>query len=195
MRSFHTALSCLALVSMLSAAAAAGDVWVVDASGSGDFLDIQAAVDAASDDDTLLIMGGTYGGFSIASKELALASDSPQTPRVNGLVTLSGLAKGGGLSLSGLHLKAGFKVNNCKGTVLFTDCTFLEPGVTTNTSGKPSQTTRSSWRIHSFSCCRKSTTTTVPPGCTMRAISRRARSRSGTLRMPKAMLTASKLWL
>ncbi|MBJ77276.1 MAG: hypothetical protein CMJ98_09700 [Planctomycetes bacterium] len=139
MRSFHTALSCLALVSAISASPVPGDVWVVDASGAGDFLDIQAAVDAASDDDTLLIMGGTYGGFRIANKELALASDSPQTPRVNGLVTLAGLAKGGGLSLSGLHLRAGFKVNNCKGTVLFTDCTFLEPGVTTSTSGKPSQ--------------------------------------------------------
>ncbi|HJM57251.1 MAG TPA: hypothetical protein QF446_07975, partial [Planctomycetota bacterium] len=79
MRSFHTALSCLALVSAISASPVPGDVWVVDASGAGDFLDIQAAVDAASDDDTLLIMGGTYGGFRIANKELALASDSPQT--------------------------------------------------------------------------------------------------------------------
>jgi hypothetical protein len=124
---------------MPSAPAPAGDVWVVDASGSGDFLDIQAAVDAAGQDDTLLVMGGSYSGFSIANKQLAIAADSPQTPRVNGQVTLSGLSKGKGLSLSGLHLRAGFVVTACKGTVVFTDCTFLEPGLTSNTSGKPDQ--------------------------------------------------------
>ncbi len=130
-----TLLSMTALLSTPAPAAssrafaAPGDVLVVDASGAGDFLDIQDAVDASSPDDTLLIMDGAYSGFSIDNKGLALAADSVLMPRVTGLVTLSGLTKGEGLSLSGLHLKAGFIVTGCKGTVVFTDCTIVEPNL------------------------------------------------------------------
>ena len=41
---------------------ATGDVYVVDATGGGDFLDIQSAVDAASRRDTILVRPGNYGG-------------------------------------------------------------------------------------------------------------------------------------
>ena len=47
------------LVALLSSAASA-EVWIVDASGAGDFLDIKPAVEAAADWDSILIRSGSY---------------------------------------------------------------------------------------------------------------------------------------
>jgi hypothetical protein len=107
---------------------ATGDVYVVDATGGGDFLDIQSAVDAASQRDTILVRPGNYGGFDIYNKSLAIVADGPQTPRVNGPVFVRSLSLQRDVQLSGLHFRAGFQVIACEATVLFTDCTALEVG-------------------------------------------------------------------
>ncbi|MBN1948070.1 MAG: hypothetical protein JW797_20545 [Bradymonadales bacterium] len=51
-----------------------GHVWTVDSSGRGDFTDIQTAVDAASDGDTILVAPGTYDG-AVITKRLELVGD------------------------------------------------------------------------------------------------------------------------
>ena len=53
---------------------AQGQLWVVDgASGPGfDFTDIQSAVDAASDGDTIVVRDGAYPGFTIDAKSLVV---------------------------------------------------------------------------------------------------------------------------
>lgn len=123
-------LACLTLATA-SAGARAGphDVLVVDASGGGDFTDIQPAVDAADQQDTILVRGGTYGGFAIANKALSIAADDDSTPVVAGPVTIEQLPPGRDVNVSGLYLEGGFTVTDCTGSVLFVDCAFIEPGL------------------------------------------------------------------
>ena len=64
----------IALVFGIAATARAG-IHIVDTSGSGGFATVQAAVDAASDGDVILIRGGTYAGFTISGKSLVLQAD------------------------------------------------------------------------------------------------------------------------
>ena len=47
-------------------------VWVVDATGAGDFLEIQPAVDAAGTGDLVLVRAGDYGSFTIDGKSLSI---------------------------------------------------------------------------------------------------------------------------
>jgi len=55
--------------------AAPGDVYIVDGAGSGDFLRIQDAVDAAADGDAILVRAGDYEAFAIAHKGLTVVAD------------------------------------------------------------------------------------------------------------------------
>ena len=52
----------LALIPFLLASAAGADTWIVDDDGKADFNTIQAAVDAASDGDEIIVLPGTYTG-------------------------------------------------------------------------------------------------------------------------------------
>jgi len=67
---FALALACLA-------PAASADLWTVaEAGGPGvDFTDIQPAVNAAADGDTVLVQAGTYGAIVIDGKELTVQGD------------------------------------------------------------------------------------------------------------------------
>ena len=49
-----------ALISMFLTSTALADTWTVDDDGKADFDNIQAAVDAASDGDEIIVMPGTY---------------------------------------------------------------------------------------------------------------------------------------
>ena len=124
---------------------AAGQVWIVDASGGGNFSNIAAAVTAAAQGDTILVRGGNYSGFVITNKSLELAADGSQVPRVNGDATVENLGAGRHVSLSGLHFRSDVDVRDCVGTVLFSDCLFAPQGlneVSGNITG--SQTVRNS---------------------------------------------------
>ena len=48
------------IISMFLTSAALSDTWTVDDDGKADFDNIQAAIDAASDGDEIIVMPGTY---------------------------------------------------------------------------------------------------------------------------------------
>lgn len=54
------------------------DVWIVDASGNGDFLEIQDAIDVAVDGDVVIVRSGSYLGFTIDDESL----DSTSVARI-----------------------------------------------------------------------------------------------------------------
>lgn len=93
-----TAIACLSLC----LPAAARDVWVVDASGGGDFLAPQAAVNAASQRDTVLIKGGTYPGFTVSNKGIQIVAENGASVLIDGLVTVRGLPEGRDTVLAGI---------------------------------------------------------------------------------------------
>jgi hypothetical protein len=106
------------------AGTSSADVILVDAAGGGSFTQIQAAVDAAVDGDTLLVKPGSYLGFSIAGKALNIIGDVGTRPTVTKLVTVSGLAAGQTVTLARLSVAVGpgtsgtaLRVENCVGAV------------------------------------------------------------------------------
>jgi len=72
------------LVLLLAPASFAGDVIVVDASGGGDYTDLQAASFAAADGDTLLVKQGQYGPLNVISKGLTVIADIGHTVTILG---------------------------------------------------------------------------------------------------------------
>jgi hypothetical protein len=126
-------LSC-ALVALVAPRALA-NVLVVDASGGGNYTQIQPAVDAADDGDTLLIKSGTYAWFAVNNKSIAIVGDAGANVQINGAVRVRSLAPGKTLVLEnvsatgissndpqtvyGLHLK------NNQGRVRVEGCSFV----------------------------------------------------------------------
>ena len=82
-RSTATALAALLLTTFAHA-----DVWIVDATGGGDFRDLQAAVDAAGDGDTLVVRDGVYSTFFAIDKGLRVVAERGATPVVHGTVVV-----------------------------------------------------------------------------------------------------------
>ena len=80
----------LLLISMFLTSTALATTWTVDDDGAADFDNIQAAVDAASDGDEIVVMPGTYTGtgsyvVNMNGKALLLRSqEGPQTTIVSG---------------------------------------------------------------------------------------------------------------
>ncbi len=76
------------LISMFLTSTALADTWTVDDDGKADFGNIQAAVDAASDGDEIIVMPGVYTsthkGYVINTlgKEITLRSSNPADPEV-----------------------------------------------------------------------------------------------------------------
>ena len=71
-----------ALLSMFLTSTALADTWIVDDDGKADFDNIQDAVDAASDGDTIVVWYGTYRSesnqvFYLLNKYLTIQSLSP----------------------------------------------------------------------------------------------------------------------
>ena len=83
---FHTVnMYRLLLILVFLTSAALADTWTVDDDGKADFDNIQAAVDAASDGDEVVVMPGTYTGsgsyvVNMNGKGILLRSqEGPQT--------------------------------------------------------------------------------------------------------------------
>ncbi|MDP6369770.1 MAG: hypothetical protein QF615_09180, partial [Planctomycetota bacterium] len=132
---FGSWMSALGLVAYLCfspvARATNGQVFVVDSGGGGDFLQIQEAVDAASQRNTILVRPGSYAGFVVNNKSLAIVADGAQAVYIDGLAEVESLAPQRDVQLSGLYFRGGFEVRSCLATVLFTDCTARAAGENT----------------------------------------------------------------
>jgi len=83
---------------------ARADVIVVDAGGSGQHTNLQAAVDAALDGDTLLVKAGAYSGFTVDDKSLAIVAETGAAVTVSGSVVVRNLAASRTVVLGGLQV-------------------------------------------------------------------------------------------
>jgi hypothetical protein len=108
----------------LLAIAASSTVLVVRPGGH--FSQIQSAVHAASDGDTVLVKAGTYTGFSIGHKSINVVADTGQFVQVNGTISVSGLGTGQSAVLVGLFGNGaldGLTLSNNAGSVRMESCT------------------------------------------------------------------------
>jgi len=138
----------LALLLLRAAHASAG-VLVVDAAGGPgtDFTGLQAAIDAATSGDVLLVRSGTYDGITIDGKGLVIVADTGATVDVGPdlfsnsvvknlpagqTVALRGLSFDSFWPIAGGDLLVGFTLHlhDCAGAVWVEDCTVV--------SGQPS---------------------------------------------------------
>jgi hypothetical protein len=84
------------LISMFLTSAALADTWTVDDDGKADFDNIQAAVDAASDGDEIIVMPGTYTStqdghvVNMLGKAVTLRSSDPTDPDVVAATIIDG---------------------------------------------------------------------------------------------------------
>ena len=77
----HRLASSLAALVLATSPALAGDFWVVDVTGGGDFTQLQAAIDHAADGDTVLIRGyyNVFESVGIQNKGISLVQEPPTT--------------------------------------------------------------------------------------------------------------------
>lgn len=117
----------------LGAVSAHADVLVVNADGSGDFTEIAAAAEAASDGDILLVQSDfLFDGLLIDGKALTLVGDTNGAERVKlGFLGVSNLSAQQAFTVRGLELGPNpistllgstLLVSGCQGTVLIEDC-------------------------------------------------------------------------
>ncbi|MEW6743327.1 MAG: hypothetical protein AB1486_11270 [Planctomycetota bacterium] len=64
---------------VMAPALLAGQTWIVAEDGSGDFLEIQQAIDAASERDLILVKRGTYDSFTLRKALTIVGSGEDQT--------------------------------------------------------------------------------------------------------------------
>jgi len=130
-----------ALLPALSPAARAG-VLVVDGPAGSGYPNVQAAVDAATNGDVILVRQGGGGLFTIAGKSLTVIADrgadaacttelaqgNPMGGSLNNVVR--DIGPGGVVVLRGLLL-GGLEISNVQGTVWVEDCTveFISPAM------------------------------------------------------------------
>ena len=115
-------LTSAALAVLLPSLALAGEVHVVALGTGGDFSNLQAAVDFASDGDTIVVEGGSYSGWTgganalVAGKGLDIVSGTG-VPRLYGTVEVRDLAPGQDVRLEGLFVTT-VRVVDCAAEVL-----------------------------------------------------------------------------
>jgi len=132
------------LISMFLTSTALADTWTVDDDGKADFNNIQAAVDASSDGDEIIVMPGTYTGtgdigvVDMSDKRVTLRSTDPDNPTVVAATIIDGENERRCIYLSHVNplVIKGFTITNgyteSKGGGIFggdgsptvTDCTF-----------------------------------------------------------------------
>ena len=134
-----------ALISMFLTSAAFADTWTVDDDGQADFNNIQAAVDASSDGDEILVMPGTYTYtgdqvVDMMGKAVRLhSSDGPEATIIDGEGARRGILCDSGETsktiVEGFTITDGYTTGNGGGMYNYyssptlTDCIF-----TNNTS-------------------------------------------------------------
>jgi hypothetical protein len=131
----HFALwSARALVCLVPASLAQAGVHIVDASGQGNFTTIQTAVNASIDGDVILVRGGSYAGFSIGDRSLAIFSDVGANVQVSGTLAVTGLSDSKTIVVSGITVHGtsttpaptvALSLANNAGALRFQKCTFI----------------------------------------------------------------------
>ena len=107
------------------ATSASAEVWVVRQNGPANFQTIQAAVDAASDGDVILVRSGSYDGFTVAQKGLRIQFDG--STAVGSPVEITGVPSGSLMTLSGMKVTlsypdaAALTIRNSQGDVRVQD--------------------------------------------------------------------------
>jgi hypothetical protein len=129
----------LAAAGVAQVCAAQGQVHVVDDDlGPGvDFATIQAAVNASSDGDLILVRSGGYSTFTIDGKRLTVTADAGASAFVNLRAFAQNLAPTDSVVLRGLghdstpaYSDFGFRFTNCAGPIWVEDSKFrTSPGV------------------------------------------------------------------
>jgi hypothetical protein len=109
MRIAYVSLS-LALASLPAAAG----TWIVDDDGPADFTTIQAAIDAAAPGDVILVLGGTYPGFTFDTAVTVLGLPAVE---VNGPARIEGVSDGSFAVLSNLRVED-LDVSSCTATIV-----------------------------------------------------------------------------
>ncbi|MEM7307643.1 MAG: hypothetical protein AAF682_13275 [Planctomycetota bacterium] len=107
----------VATATLASASTAQGAIWVVDDDGGPgvDFQQVQDAINAAADGDTVLVRDGNYADFQVVNKTLALVADSGASV-VADAIDIQGLAPDGVVSLRGFE-STELVIDGCEGTV------------------------------------------------------------------------------
>jgi len=86
--------------------------WIVAPDGSGDFLTIQTAIDAASDGDTLFVRNGAYSGPIVIDKTLTLQGEDRNTTIIDGG---SNEPSGSVVAVTANNVKiSGFTIQHCR---------------------------------------------------------------------------------
>lgn len=129
-RSSFAFLSAALLLGSALDPARAGNVLVVDAGGGGSFTQIQPAVDAAVDGDTILVKTGTYPGFRIDDKSLSVVVDSSASVSVGQSVAVNDLGASRSVLLAGFQIQgnsygAALLAQNDRGSLRVEDCTLV----------------------------------------------------------------------
>lgn len=130
-------LSLLATTPLAASPLVGGNLWIVAEDGSGDFDQVQPAIDAAGDGDVVLVREGRYNGFAVEAKGLSIVGDgavviesgqseAPNQPAIaihlrdsgpEQLVVVRGLDVG-----DGVRVEAALLVEDCAGPVWIEDC-------------------------------------------------------------------------
>jgi len=120
------------LVLLLAPTAFAGDVIVVDASGGGDYTDLQSAAHAAADGDTLLVKQGQYGSLNVLGKGLTVTAEVGHGVTIHGGIVIRSTGSDQPTHLTGLGslgshaptalTEYGAIFNGCAGAVRIEGC-------------------------------------------------------------------------
>jgi len=120
----------IVVTSLVAGAASAAVLTVHPTPGAGDFQTIQQAVDAAGEDDVILVAAGfTYTSFTIQSKSLTVAADGPALTTIEGRIRVLGIAAGQSVVLDRLIVtpleSTALEVLGSNGAVRVQRCTLV----------------------------------------------------------------------
>src|SRR4030095_14109515 len=108
-----------AFVLALASSSMAGQTWVVDDDGTGDFTSIDGAHPAASAGDVILVMPGTYSAFHLTKALTVIGPAIGPKPAIQGLSEVLGAA----VTLSRLRIER-LQMHGIARPALIDDCAF-----------------------------------------------------------------------
>ncbi len=96
---------------MALAGTLAADIIVVAADGSGDYTQINQALQNSNDGDTLLVESGTYAPFAVINRDVSVVADYDALVKVNGYAAVTNLEAHKTVVLAGLRATAQLPVH------------------------------------------------------------------------------------